>query len=574
MTDVTVFKKVIPSPSQIDKNKYSCEQCGKKLTRSGLSRHKKAVHEGVRYFCDLCQKEFKQSGGLSKHLKVMHPSADLTSFEKISAKTMPSAMTEEPSFPCDQCDGSFSSSKDLMAHNREAVNHEAICKACDTTFKNFDNMRHHKRKYHQSPVSEFDCDSCGITLKTRDILKAHWDYMHKVESGLNCNLCGRICQNLMKLRKHTMTCLTRDPDIVAQEWLQVQASDFTKYQTFGNANSAEGNTSGFDTNSLVEMDEKPKSVSYYGGEAGITSLPYDSKLEKNIDSINIEEEFEFEELVFDVGHLAETYSKDDSKGEERVELNKMDELEGLGEIERPDIDCLVEPVKRRKKSKIPVVAKACTVCGKEVKYLYQHMRDIHELNINGLVTPARKKRKRNKIPVVEKACPICGKELKYLYQHMRDLHPETLETEPDINGLVAPVKKRRKRERNNTPPVAKVCPVCAREVKWLSGHIKDVHTESDENHVCNECGKVFSKRKKLRGHFDAVHKVKPSMCDICTQVFKNEHALRGHKMKVHTIEHAKCQVCGSNFKNKILMKNHLRLYHKELFDEIENYIEI
>merc|ERR1719186_2343761 len=81
-----------------------------------------------------------------------------------------------------------------MAHIREADNHEAICKACDTTFKNFDNMRHHKRKYHQSPFSEFDCDICGISLKSRDILKAHWDYMHKVESGLNCNLCGRICQ--------------------------------------------------------------------------------------------------------------------------------------------------------------------------------------------------------------------------------------------------------------------------------------------------------------------------------------------------------------------------------------------
>ena len=53
----------------------------------------------------------------------------------------------EPSFPCDQCENIFHSSKDWMVHVREAEDHEAICKPCDISFKNFDNMRHHKRKY-------------------------------------------------------------------------------------------------------------------------------------------------------------------------------------------------------------------------------------------------------------------------------------------------------------------------------------------------------------------------------------------------------------------------------------------
>jgi len=303
----------------------------------------------------------------------------------------------------------------------------------------------------------------------------------------------------------------------------------------------EENTSGFGTKPPEEIEGKLISVSYNGGEPEIASLSKHPKQEENINSIK-EEVIELE--------FAETYSKDDNKNEEKEELNKMDELEGLVQPQtEPDIDELVVPVK--------------------------------------------KVRKQNKIPVVAKACTICAKEVKHLNQHIKDVHTETLETDPD--GLVT-VKKRRNRKRNKILVVAKVCLICAKEVKYLKGHIEDVHTETPhENIVCDECGKVFSKRKKLKGHFQAVHKLKPSMCDICSQVFKNDHALRGHKRKVHeeisevtcptcfkvceteqklyyheravhTIEDAKCQACGKTYKNKNLMLKHQKVYHRELFD--------
>merc|ERR1719186_155949 len=166
-----------------------------------------------------------------------------------------------------------------------------------------------------------------------------------------------------------------------------------------------------------------------------------------------------------------------------------------------------------------------------------------EPHIEELVVPVKKQRKQNKIPVVAKACTICAKEVKHLNQHIKDVHTETLETDPD--GLVT-VKKRRNRKRNKILVVAKVCPICAKEVKYLKGHIEDVHTETPhENIVCDDCGKVFSKRKKLKGHFQAVH----------------------------TIEDAKCQACGKTYKNKNLMLKHQKVYHKELFDGPKKYLE-
>ena len=90
-----------------------------------------------------------------------HPSVD----------TQDDSISNELSFPCDQCEESFQTSKELMVHVRKADNHEAICKACDKTFTNFDNMRIHKRKYHYEPSEfvEFICDTCGKACKTRDL---------------------------------------------------------------------------------------------------------------------------------------------------------------------------------------------------------------------------------------------------------------------------------------------------------------------------------------------------------------------------------------------------------------------
>jgi hypothetical protein len=176
-----------------------------------------------------------------------------------------------------------------------------------------------------------------------------------------------------------------------------------------------------------------------------------------------------------------------------------------------------------------------------------------------------------------------------------------VEVEPDINEPMMPEKKKQSRIINQKGIYVepKVCPICAKVVKYLNGHMKDIHTESNENHICNDCGKVFSKLKKLRGHVDAVHKVQPTMCDICSQVFKNVHALRGHRRKmhedasevscpscskvfenkiklhdhqraVHTLKDSICPACGRTYKNKNLLQKYVKVYHKDFYEDQKN----
>ena len=123
---------------------------------------------------------------------------------------------------CGQCDFQFETIKELMFHVKNSPGHVPTCVHCDSKFSNFNNYRHHVRKFHIRE-SEIVCQECGKTSKTQEQQLLHWNFVHKVEEDLYCNLCGRECQNMFKLRKHTKLCLTKDPDIAAQERIQAES---------------------------------------------------------------------------------------------------------------------------------------------------------------------------------------------------------------------------------------------------------------------------------------------------------------------------------------------------------------
>merc|ERR1719232_460245 len=125
---------------------------------------------------------------------------------------------------CGQCDFQFETLKELMFHVKNSPGHVPTCVHCDSKFSNFNNYRHHFRKFHIRE-SDIVCQECGKTSKTHEQQLLHWNFVHKVEEDLYCNLCGRECQNMFKLRKHTKLCLTKDPDIAAQERIKNEADN-------------------------------------------------------------------------------------------------------------------------------------------------------------------------------------------------------------------------------------------------------------------------------------------------------------------------------------------------------------
>ena len=490
------------------------------------------------------------------------------------------------SLSCDQCDEIFSSSRDWMVHVREEKDHEPVCKTCGIVLKNYDNMRHHKRKYHfeKSACSEFYCESCGKGCKTKDLLKDHWNFVHKVESGLNCNLCGKSCQNMLKLKKHTLMCLSRDPEVVAKERAKFEA------------------TLGSKENEPSEVEKENH------GNEFVSSLLEPFLLNKHYIDIAIKEETKTPKISPSPNPSLDSELENI---DEKEKINK-DENTDLVKIEsEPDIEeWVANPHEISDQDKISYnMVPACPVCNKKVINLKRHKQDVHTETPPGTHTCnlcgkhfSKQKSLKYHIDTVHKkpeVCPICGKEVKYLNGHIKDVH--TIKPSEDHHcqhcGKTFSKLKTLRGHIDTVHKLPEVCPICAKEVKYLNGHIKAVHTESPPgNHICNHCGKIFSRLKKLRGHIDAVHKVQPTLCDICSQGFKNVHALRGHKAKVHggvsevncpscfkifenrlklyyheravhTIEDAVCQFCGKTYKNKNLLQKHMKVYHKDLYVE-------
>ena len=53
--------------------RYHCEHCGKNFTQqSQLKSHKESAHQGIRYHCNFCSRVFTIKGELNRHKKRVH----------------------------------------------------------------------------------------------------------------------------------------------------------------------------------------------------------------------------------------------------------------------------------------------------------------------------------------------------------------------------------------------------------------------------------------------------------------------------------------------------------------------
>ena len=83
-------------------------------------------------------------------------------------------------FNCGQCDFTYQTIKEFMVHVKRVGDHEPVCLECSSKFQNFDNLRHHLRKYHVK-AGAVVCGDCGKVSRSEDQQYQHWNYVHKVE---------------------------------------------------------------------------------------------------------------------------------------------------------------------------------------------------------------------------------------------------------------------------------------------------------------------------------------------------------------------------------------------------------
>ena len=83
-----------------DNSLYYCNQCQKQFRHnSGLSRHKKEIHEGFKYLCFQCNYRTSQKSTLEKHIQSIHKGVK---------------------YPCDQCSYKATQKCSLQRHIHSA----------------------------------------------------------------------------------------------------------------------------------------------------------------------------------------------------------------------------------------------------------------------------------------------------------------------------------------------------------------------------------------------------------------------------------------------------------------------
>eukprot|EP00092_Neocalanus_flemingeri_P005910 GFUD01006363.1.p1 GENE.GFUD01006363.1~~GFUD01006363.1.p1 ORF type:complete len:211 (+),score=36.09 GFUD01006363.1:1-633(+) len=175
----------------------------------------------------------------------------------------------------------------------------------------------------------------------------------------------------------------------------------------------------------------------------------------------------------------------------------------------------------------------CPVCAAKVKNLAQHMKTQHsDLPPESLACTqcpkvfdsSRKLYSHNYAAhiVDPSLCDICSQVFKnpsMLRSHRRQVH----EKDPNAVKKVRP------------PPDPKVCPICAKVVRKLGSHIKDVHTETPPgHHPCGECGKVYETKRKLYFHDRRVHQMmENTKFEPGELPLENKHLLQTNQRLLH-----------------------------------------
>ncbi|XP_061175421.1 uncharacterized protein LOC133184383 [Saccostrea echinata] len=84
-----------------------------------------------------------------------------------------------------------------------------------------------------------------------------------------------------------------------------------------------------------------------------------------------------------------------------------------------------------------------------------------------------------------------------------------------------------------------------------------------KKHICNGCGKEFSRSDVLRRHIREMHETHESMINICPECgicIKRKHHLARHIKQVHS-KGCECKACGEMFGNKVELKEHISTAH-------------
>ncbi|XP_069673064.1 zinc finger protein 260-like isoform X17 [Periplaneta americana] len=191
---------------------FHCIECGKNFSlKDSYFRHMR-IHTGEKPFtCHICGKQFRDSGGLARHLKDVHAriknfSCDICGrcfASKATREDHRRIHTGERPYICDSCGKTFKSKASLYIHSKihtDSFPHE--CSYCEKRFRRRQELLAHVTTH--TGEKPHACDVCGRCFRVRGELLRH-KLIHSEDKPYVCSECGLSFRQKRYLKNHQKT---------------------------------------------------------------------------------------------------------------------------------------------------------------------------------------------------------------------------------------------------------------------------------------------------------------------------------------------------------------------------------
>ena len=170
---------------------HTCDICGHKAkNKRSIQIHKLTIHDGVKYSCKDCSKDYTSKEMLKQHTDIVHLGKK-AKYQERNKKIVLTRKEKGEVFRCEaneNCQKSYESRSALSGHIQSIHTSKVFkCQECPQIFQLKSSLNRHSKNKHRQNLKEeastkskqfYDCDVCDIKICSKSELRDHFFEKH------------------------------------------------------------------------------------------------------------------------------------------------------------------------------------------------------------------------------------------------------------------------------------------------------------------------------------------------------------------------------------------------------------